>query len=313
METVTFYPLKEIADEALKFAVIAARYSGNEQKEKWIFCRHKQRSTWEIPGGHREADEEILTTAKRELQEETGAEAFELKPVKVYGVTQNGETTYGLLCFARVKTLAPLSPEMEIGELQFVDSLPEELTYPHIQPQLHKAVQEWLNLQTSPNELWDVYDAARQKTGRLHRRGDPLPAGEYHLVVHAWLKNSRGEYLLTQRAPNKGFPNLWECTGGSALAGDTSLTAALREVKEETGLCLLPQNGRCVIRYRRSDSFVDVWLFLQEFRPEEVVFQPGETCGARAASKQQVLNLKKSGELVPFSYLEEFLNKADEL
>ena len=49
---VKFYIPGEIPDEKLKYAVIAARYGGG-----WIFCRHKGRSTWEIPGGHREAGE----------------------------------------------------------------------------------------------------------------------------------------------------------------------------------------------------------------------------------------------------------------
>lgn len=72
MITVTFHDPSKITDNLLKFAVIAARYNG-----KWIFCRHKQRDTWEIPGGHREPGENIAETAKRELHEETGAVEFE--------------------------------------------------------------------------------------------------------------------------------------------------------------------------------------------------------------------------------------------
>lgn len=142
MITVTFYNQTEISDELFNFAVIAARYDG-----KWIFCRHKQRATWEIPGGHREyADdgigENILDTAKRELHEETGAVDFEIKPVCVYGVTNEGQTIYGLLCFAEIKALGGLPPEMEIGEINLFDTLPSELTYPAIQPELFKKVRE---------------------------------------------------------------------------------------------------------------------------------------------------------------------------
>lgn len=63
---VNFY--EEIKDELLKFAVIIAR-----TKEGFIFCKHKKRDTWEIPGGHREPGEIIIDTARRELYEETGA------------------------------------------------------------------------------------------------------------------------------------------------------------------------------------------------------------------------------------------------
>lgn len=140
MITVTFNNQTEIPDDLLKFAVIAARYDC-----KWIFCRHKQRTTWEIPGGHREyvangIGENILDTAKRELHEETGAIDFEIKPVCVYGVTSESKTTYGLLCFAEVKLLGELPPEMEIGEIKLFDIMPSELTYPEIQPKLFEKV-----------------------------------------------------------------------------------------------------------------------------------------------------------------------------
>lgn len=131
MPNVEFYGLNDIADGLLKFAVIVAKYNG-----RWIFCRHKQRTTWEIPGGHRESGENILDTAKRELYEETGAVKYDIKPLCVYSVSKNGKITYGLLCFANVMTLGKLSPEMEIGEIRLFDAIPENLTYPAIQPYL---------------------------------------------------------------------------------------------------------------------------------------------------------------------------------
>lgn len=126
-----------IVNDQLKFAVIAARYCG-----KWIFCRHKLRDTYEIPGGHREPGEDIKNTARRELQEETGATDFDLSPVCVYSVTQDGVTTYGQLFFAEVYALGELPQEMEIKEIILADNLPEKLTYPAIQPHLFERVTE---------------------------------------------------------------------------------------------------------------------------------------------------------------------------
>lgn len=153
MVTVKFFQKEEIADEKLKFSVIAAKYQG-----QWIFCRHKKRSTWEIPGGHRESGEGTDETAKRELYEETGATEFELKEVCIYGVDGGDEMTYGALYFAEVTALGMLPPEMEIGEIKLFDHLPDELTYPAIQPYLFEHIQGWLNLQSNPNELWDIYN-----------------------------------------------------------------------------------------------------------------------------------------------------------
>ncbi len=118
-------------------------------------------------------------------------------------------------------------------------------------------------------ELWDLYDNQRRLIGKTHFRGKIIPEGCYHLVVHVWIRNSKGEYLISQRSANRPtFPLMWECVGGSALHGEDSLSAALREVKEEVGIALEPQNGKVIhsligriINSVRSSDILDVWLF----------------------------------------------------
>lgn len=134
MLEVQFYDT--VDDALLKFAVIISQSYG-----KWVFCKHKERDTYEVPGGHREPGEDIIETAKRELQEETGAVRFELKPVCVYSVTgknrvnESGEETFGLLCFAKIMEFSDqLDSEME--KIVLMDKLPENWTYPLIQPRL---------------------------------------------------------------------------------------------------------------------------------------------------------------------------------
>ena len=102
MTEVKFYDHAE--DRLLKFAVIISRSNG-----QWVFCKHKERNTFEVPGGHREKGEMILDTAKRELKEETGAVDFTIKPVCVYSVkgkTRVNENlddeTFGMLYFADI-------------------------------------------------------------------------------------------------------------------------------------------------------------------------------------------------------------------
>ena len=118
-------------------------------------------------------------------------------------------------------------------------------------------------------EVWDLYTADRKHTGKTHIRGERIPEGCYHLVVHVWIKNSKGQYLISQRAANRPtFPLMWECVGGSVLAGEDSLTGALREAKEEVGIDLPPQSGHMLFTKVRSiingvpySDIMDVWLF----------------------------------------------------
>ena len=138
MLTVTFHALSEVEDSLIRFAVIATRY-----QDKWVLCRHRRRSTWEIPGGHRETGESIEKTARRELWEETGATDAVCKPVCIYNVVKDGSFSYGMLFFAEVSVLGPLPAESEIGETDLFDDLPEALTYPAIQPHLHRYILQW--------------------------------------------------------------------------------------------------------------------------------------------------------------------------
>ena len=134
MLEVKFYDAVE--DALLKFAVIISK-----SDDKWVFCKHKERNTFEVPGGHRERGEAILDTAKRELHEETGAIDFKIVPVCVYSVTgrnrvnDTGEETYGMLYYAEISEFeTELHSEME--KVFKLDTLPTEWTYPFIQPKL---------------------------------------------------------------------------------------------------------------------------------------------------------------------------------
>lgn len=131
---VRLHNIGSIDEELLDFVVIPARY-----KDKWIFVRHKERETWEMPGGHIEDGESILEAARRELFEETGAVEFEISAICDYSVAREEITTYGRLFISNIIKLDVL-PETEIGEVRLFDTIPENLTYPYIQSLLFRAI-----------------------------------------------------------------------------------------------------------------------------------------------------------------------------
>ena len=158
-------------------------------------------------------------------------------------------------------------------------------------------------------EIWDLYTEKRECTGTTHPRGKKIPNGFYHLVVHVWIRNSKGKYLIAQRSPNKeAFPLKWECVGGAALAGETSIVCALRETKEEVGLDLSPENGKLLFsKARNNDShfavefndILDVWLF--EYNSDSnLKFVPtDEVVTYKWLSVSEIKQLYDNGEFVP--------------
>jgi len=141
MIEVVFCHKDEVEDEKLEFAVIVAVYN-----HEFVFCRHKKRTTWEVPGGHREAGESVDDAAKRELYEESGAVEYKLSPITVYGVKSDGKTTYGMLYYAYIAVIGDLPADFEIAEIMLSKIMPENLTYPEIQPKLWAFIRKELNL-----------------------------------------------------------------------------------------------------------------------------------------------------------------------
>jgi len=139
MTEVKFYNPSYTPDIKLTYAVIAARYN-----HSWMYVRHHKRNTWEIPGGHIEENETADDAAERELAEETGAVDFRIECVATYSVQKNGETGFGRLYFADITKLGPIPDISEIAEMKMMDSLPENLTHPDIQPQLYQQILEYL-------------------------------------------------------------------------------------------------------------------------------------------------------------------------
>jgi 8-oxo-dGTP diphosphatase len=164
-------------------------------------------------------------------------------------------------------------------------------------------------------ELWDILDENGNSTGRLVERGKPMRNDEYHLVVHVWIVNSKKQFLISKRAPSKvPFGGMWETTGGSAITGETSLEAALRETKEELGIDLEPTDCKFFTRTKRQyndfPDFVDAWLCKFDKDLTALKPDPAEVSETKWAERNEIREMIEQGIFMNvFPYLDEFFEK----
>jgi isopentenyldiphosphate isomerase len=155
-------------------------------------------------------------------------------------------------------------------------------------------------------ELWNIYDQYRHMTDRIHKRGEEMNVGDYHLVVHVWIINDDGQFLIQRRQPWKiGFPNMWDCSAaGSAIMGDDSEQAAIREAKEELGIDLDIKKGERLFTVKFSQGFDDIWLVRQNLALEDLHLQEEEVADAKWASETEIREMGENGEFIPFNYFD---------
>ncbi len=152
-------------------------------------------------------------------------------------------------------------------------------------------------------EYWDIYDKNKQKTGRTMKRNDwCLKDDEYHLTVLGVVVRPDGRFLITQRVMTKSWaPGWWEVSGGAAMAGEESLEAVIREVKEETGLDVSAAEGGYMFTYHRENPgegdnyFVDIYRFVLDFDERDLNLQEAETLGYKLATAEEIRQLAQQG------------------
>lgn len=151
-------------------------------------------------------------------------------------------------------------------------------------------------------EKWNLYDIDRLKTGELAERGKPIPPDRYHLVVHVCVFGSDGRMLIQQRQPFKeDWSNLWDVTvGGSAIAGDTSRTAAEREVLEEIGLPLSLDGERPRFTVNFDNGFDDFYCIKRDVDINSLTLQYEEVQAVKWATKEEIFALIDNGEFIPY-------------
>jgi len=146
-------------------------------------------------------------------------------------------------------------------------------------------------------ELWDVYDGNKQVTKKVIERNqrDQLGDDEFHLVVCILIINSSKDIMIQKRSPNKsGWPNIWADTGGAALKGETSKEAILRELYEELGIQLKPEDVHLLISQKITNEinyFRDVYIAHQDYDISLCRLDYDEVVDVRWATIQEIEEL----------------------
>lgn len=147
-------------------------------------------------------------------------------------------------------------------------------------------------------ELWDAYRGDGTLAGSNLVRGEAIPGGLFHLVCEIIVRHEDGSFLLMQRDLRKpNFPGLFEASaGGSALAGERPYDAAIRELKEETGVetTELEQIYKCVSK----DTIYYGYLCRTNCEKDSITLQEGETISYLWLTKEEFFKFIESDKYV---------------
>lgn len=165
-------------------------------------------------------------------------------------------------------------------------------------------------------EKWDILNADGVPTGKTTLRGHcNLKTGEYHLVVHIWIVSSRGEFLIQRRSDNKKLmPGEWAATGGAAISGEDSYTAANRELYEELGIPSNKQTLKKLTRIKRRNSLLDIWFINIDIQDKKLRLQKNEVAEAKWISRDEFMTMINNGEYHNYGkeYFDTVFEKIDE-
>lgn len=148
------------------------------------------------------------------------------------------------------------------------------------------------------NEYWDVYDKNRKPIGKTIKRGDPFGENEFYVCCEVWIVNSKNQMLVTQRHPDKKAGGQWEFTGGGVLTGETTLSAAAREVKEELGISLNESEFELHDVYKHKNYFMDIYVVKKDFSEEEIILDKNEVVDWKWMSQKEIEHFIETEKMV---------------
>lgn len=151
-------------------------------------------------------------------------------------------------------------------------------------------------------EYFTLYNQDRIPLGKQILRGERIPDGEYHLVIHVCVFNLENKMLIQQRQPfKKGWSNMWDVSvGGSSTAGENSQTAAQRELEEEIGLKVSFEKIRPILTVHFDHGFDDIYTLNMDVDINDLKLQYEEVQAVKWASEEEILEMIADGTFIPY-------------
>lgn len=164
-------------------------------------------------------------------------------------------------------------------------------------------------------ELLDVLDENGNPTGITKTKQEIYESGEWHRSVHIWIINDNQELLVQKRNPlKKTFPNLWAISSaGHVIAGESSITSGLRELKEELDVDAKEEDLEFLFTIKRvqpyKDSFIrvidDVYLLHRNVDVLHAKLQVEELTDIKYVYYEYLNRIFRSGDKDYVPYTEE--------
>lgn len=152
-------------------------------------------------------------------------------------------------------------------------------------------------------EYFDILNRDGSRSGKTAPKGAELEADQYDLGVHAYIFNSKGEFLLQKRAEDKEFlPGGWDIHMGHVMAGETSKMAIIREIYEELGIKVDNIEFIKRILWEKYNHFIDIYAVCKDVDISDLTLQESEVQEVKYISKDEMLKLIRAMDYRPEEY-----------
>lgn len=163
---------------------------------------------------------------------------------------------------------------------------------------IRNSVSRRRKIMSEKQEFMDIYDENKNKIGKIINRKDKnkLNKNEFTISVHCWIINSNKEILITQRSMHLNRGGKWEDTHGGVKAGESSIEAIKRELKEELGIDIKDNELKLIKTLKRKNVFRDCYIILKDIPLDSINFNDNEVMNCKYVSVEEFKEIIKNGE-----------------